>query len=190
MPEKNAPEGPQYSVDGLEACRVAAGLTQKELADAMGTNQTRIRFPGLVARGMFRDLCGVLRVYPEDLESSGGVVGGHSVYGRARGTEDPAESERAERHRQVERIKAQARYGHRPGTVVLLGLEACRHAAGLTQRELAGSAGMSPAALVQLEKSPPREKWRRTPGAYMRTVKKLCHALGVSPADLICGPKS
>lgn len=192
MPDEGPIGEPVCPASGLHSCRVAAALTQAEVASAVGTNQMRVKeledYVRFVPRGMFRDLCDALEVYPEDLAHASGVQVAPFSNEPAGRRGHAVDQKRAERHRQVERIKAQATYGKRPGTVVLLGLEAWRHASGLTQRELARRANMSPATIVQLEKGLPREKWRRVPGAYMRTVKRLCAALGVSPADLICGP--
>jgi transcriptional regulator with XRE-family HTH domain len=59
-----------YVVDGLRACRYAAGLTQKELAKAVGSHQTHIveLETFLNATGdMFARLCEAMGVYPYDL---------------------------------------------------------------------------------------------------------------------------
>jgi DNA-binding XRE family transcriptional regulator len=128
-------------------------------------------------------------VYPEDLVFAGKAEDEALLQGRKWRPDVTADQTRSRRHEQVERIKARGFYGDRPGTVCLRGLKACRLAASLSQRELAGRIGMSPGTIVQLEKIQ-HEKWRRRRGAYMKTVKKLCRALDVSPADLICGPEA
>jgi DNA-binding Xre family transcriptional regulator len=68
--------GRSYLLRGLWACRLAAGLTQRELADAMGGSQATV---GLLERGCrgaylgtIARLCGALGVAPEDLLSGDG----------------------------------------------------------------------------------------------------------------------
>lgn len=65
--------GRSYLLRGLWACRLAAGLTQRQLAEAMGGAQTTVgqlergrrgAYPGTIAR-----LCDALGVEPEDLLS-------------------------------------------------------------------------------------------------------------------------
>jgi transcriptional regulator with XRE-family HTH domain len=53
-------------------------------------------------------------------------------------------------------------------------------AAGLTQRQLAAMIGTNQTPITQLEKK------YASRGAYVSTIRKLCQALEVSPADLIC----
>ena len=59
----------------------------------------------------------------------------------------------------------------------LPGLRFCRTLAALTQRELAEMVGSSAGTVSDLENG--RRK------AFPRTVRRLCAALGVEPADLI-----
>ena len=63
--------GRSYLLQGLWACRQAAGLTQRQLAEAMGSSQTTVRKLERLSRGAYpstiRRLCGVLGVTPEDL---------------------------------------------------------------------------------------------------------------------------
>jgi DNA-binding Xre family transcriptional regulator len=87
--------------------------------------------------------------------------------------------ERTERHHQVEAIKKEARSINGGRSYLLQGLWACRQAAGLTQRQLAGMMGSSQNTVRKLE--------RLTRGAYPRTIQRLCLALGVTPEDLLCG---
>src|SRR5215211_7619691 len=58
-------------IPGLWACRVAAGLTQRELAIAIGSNQATIHELERSLRGAYpktvRKLCEVLNVEPVDL---------------------------------------------------------------------------------------------------------------------------
>jgi transcriptional regulator with XRE-family HTH domain len=50
---------------------------------------------------------------------------------------------------------------------------------GLTQRELASKADMSPSTIVSLEKE------QRNEGFHPSTLRKLAGALGVEPDDLL-----
>ncbi|MDP9478726.1 MAG: helix-turn-helix domain-containing protein [Actinomycetota bacterium] len=63
--------------------------------------------------------------------------------------------------------------------VPLPGLRELRRRRGLSQREVAEQAGITQGTIWQLETG------RR--GAYPRTIRRLCKALGVAPEDLICG---
>ena len=58
-------------------------------------------------------------------------------------------------------------------------LKRLRVGRGLTQRELASSANMSPSTIVLLEKRGKNE------GFHPSTVRKLAGALGVEPDDLL-----
>lgn len=58
-------------------------------------------------------------------------------------------------------------------------LRRLRREAGLGQRELAETAGVSPGTVYRLENG--------LRGAYPATLRKLAAALGVSPADLVLG---
>jgi transcriptional regulator with XRE-family HTH domain len=173
-------EGRIYPTRGLRACRLAAGLTQRELADAVGSHQTfiaELEDWRNVKSYMFEKLCRVLKVAPKDLTSPHKVEDAALQEGQQQ-VESASEKEKIERRRQVNRIKRR-RYYVGSGAVLLRGLRNCRTSAGLTQRQLAAMIGTNQATIAQLEKGTYR-------GAYMRTVKKLCRALGVSPADLIC----
>ena len=85
----------------------------------------------------------------------------------------------AERRRRVAAIKRGATSVNAGRSYLLPGLWACRLAAGLTQRQLAGMIGGNAATVRELERG------RR--GAYATTIRKLCEALGVAPEDLLCG---
>jgi len=70
---KSTNGGRSYLLKGLRACRLAAGLTQRELADAMGGSQATV---GLLERGCrgaylgtIACLCDALGIAPEDLLS-------------------------------------------------------------------------------------------------------------------------
>lgn len=175
-----------YAVDGLRACRFAVGLTQKELAEAIGSHQTRIaelEDERNATRDVFDRLCEALGVFAYDLTSRIRSKGWQRPDSQWWHAADPAERARWERHLQVDRIKARGTFGNAPGTALLRGLKACRVASGLTQRELARRIGSNQSTIVKLEK-------RYAPrGAYMKTIRKLCLALDVSPADLMCGPE-
>jgi DNA-binding Xre family transcriptional regulator len=73
---KSTNGGRSYLLGGLWACRLAAGLTQRELADAIGGSQATV---GLLERGCrgaylgtIARLCEALGVAPEDLLSGSG----------------------------------------------------------------------------------------------------------------------
>jgi DNA-binding XRE family transcriptional regulator len=87
--------------------------------------------------------------------------------------------ERMDRRKQVNRLKKQSAVFRNRVTVRLLGLKACRLAAGLSQRELARAIGANQWTIAELEKEVGR-------GANMITIRRLCRALKVMPADLIC----
>lgn len=68
--------GRSYRLRGLWACRLAAGLTQRQLAEAMGGSKATVgqlerrrrgAYPGTIAR-----LCDALGVAPDDLLSGDG----------------------------------------------------------------------------------------------------------------------
>lgn len=63
--------GRSYLLQGLWACRQAAGLTQRQLAKKMGSSQTTVRKLERLSRGAYpktiQRLCDVLGVTTEDL---------------------------------------------------------------------------------------------------------------------------
>ncbi len=128
---------------------------------------------------MLQRLGQALMVAPEDLISRCSVENAGLEEGQERQAETDFEEERAERRRQVNRIKRRGHYGNAPGTVLLRGLKDRRVAAGLTQRELAKVIRTNQTTIALLEKGTYR-------GAYMSTIKKLCRALELSLANLIC----
>ena len=89
------------------------------------------------------------------------------------------ESSRCRRQEQVKTIKEELAIedGNNRG-VPLQGLRYCRLALGVTQRELADMAGVHQSAISALE--------RNTRRAYPKTIRMLCEALKVEPADLVC----
>ena len=87
------------------------------------------------------------------------------------------EKRKHERRRQVEAVKRHGRDANGRG-LHLPGLWACRMAAGLTQRDLATAIGSNQATIHELERS--------LRGAYPKTIRSLCVALLVEPADLLC----
>ncbi len=169
-------------LQGLQSCRIAAALTQRELADLIGSNQTTIAdlevWDTTDLRTLKR-LCEALRLAPEDLIYPGVVddeilrakQGRRARHGFGNGD--------AQQRQQVNRIKRGAYTTPAGGAVLLRGLKERRVSAGLSQRKLAEMIGSNQATVQQLEKGTHR-------GAYMQTIRRLCHALGESPADLIC----
>jgi DNA-binding XRE family transcriptional regulator len=89
------------------------------------------------------------------------------------------QEDRAEGHKQVSEIKQGARSLNNGRSSLLPGLWACRLAAGLTQREVAKRIGSSQNTVRELE--------RQSRGAYPKTIRRLCEALGVTPEVLLCG---
>jgi DNA-binding Xre family transcriptional regulator len=83
----------------------------------------------------------------------------------------------AERRHQVAIIKGAAKTVNNGRSYLLMGLWACRLAAGLTQRQLAEVMGSTQATVGQLE--------RQQRGAYPKTIVRLCDALRVAPEDLL-----
>ncbi len=171
-------------VEGLRIYRVAAGLTQRELAEVVDSNQTTIAD---LERGnkadlnMLGQLCQALTAAPEDLTSASNVQGAPLWDGRGSQAEETFEEERTARRQQVNRIARELwRLGIGSSSIKLGGLKARRLEAGLSQRELARLVGTNQTTISELEKK------YASRGAYMNTIKKLCRALGVSPADLIC----
>jgi DNA-binding Xre family transcriptional regulator len=76
---ESANNGRSYLLKGLWACRLAAGLDQRQLAQAMGSTQATVgqlergdrgAYPKTIVR-----LCAALGVAPEDLLSGGGTEG-------------------------------------------------------------------------------------------------------------------
>jgi DNA-binding Xre family transcriptional regulator len=87
-----------------------------------------------------------------------------------------AEQRTCRRQQQVKGIKRLAHETNNRG-MHLNGLWSCRIAAGLTQRELAAMIGSHQSTIHALE--------RQNRGAYPKTIKRLCEALEVEPADLL-----
>ena len=82
-----------------------------------------------------------------------------------------------ERRHRVAIIKAAAKSTNDGRSYLLRGLRSCRLAAGLTQRQLAEAMAGSQATVGQLE--------RQQRGAYLKTMTRLCDALGVALEDLL-----
>lgn len=176
-------------VYGLGYCRLAAALTERELAELVGTSQTTINNleraswwqPGgskpwvKADYRMILRLCRALRVRPIDLMW-------RSVIEDERPESERADSalrrERDEGRHQVNRIKRGRMILITSKSVRLGGLKKHRERAGLSQEELARMIGTNLTTIRQLEK-------RRERGAYVKTVRKLCDVLKVQPADLI-----
>lgn len=68
---RTANDGRSYLLPGLWACRLASGLTQRQVAERIGGNQTTIRELERLERGAYiktiTRLCRALEVSPEDL---------------------------------------------------------------------------------------------------------------------------
>ena len=174
---------------GLKACREAKGLTQQQLAKMSGAKQTTIselekRYG---YRGAYistiRRLSEALKVPPASLickyePSEEGAEGRHQM---RRVTEEKG----LDRTEQLRVLREQATRGWKDSMMVdrvwkvkLQGLESCRLAAGLSQRGLAKIVGTSQTTIAKLE--------RGVLGAPTYMVRRLCRALKVLPADLIC----
>lgn len=179
----NKPKGcvrPRVSIPGLTACRLAAALSEKEVARLMDSYQAAIRYAPAAECYILRRLCRELKVWPLDLMDSAPVEEVQFQDDQRQRAQSVFERERAERRRQVNRIKRQRAVLTDSSAVRLAGLKARRLEAELTQRELARLASTNQSTIYELEKK------YTSRGAYMKTIRKLCQALGVSPADLIC----
>jgi transcriptional regulator with XRE-family HTH domain len=168
---------PVVFVPGLRACRLAAALSERDLAEMVGTNHATINNLE-VDDLMLERLCQELKVWPEDLTNDDVVEDTTPQDGPERRSASVSDEERAERRREVNRIKGDFALRYSTSAISLGGLKARRLAAGLSQRELARMVGTNQTTIHQLEK--------RRRGAYAKTIRKLCKALGVRPADLIC----
>jgi DNA-binding Xre family transcriptional regulator len=164
---------------GLMACRMAAALSERDLAEMVGTNHATINQME-VNPLMLERLCQVLKVWPEDLTNDDAVEDTAPQDGAEQRSASVSDEERAERRREVNRIKGDRaiRYGRKG--IKLGGLKARRLEAGLSQRELARMVGTNQTTIHRLEEKYGGRK------AYPKTIRKLCQALGVRPADLIC----
>jgi transcriptional regulator with XRE-family HTH domain len=64
-------DGRSYLLQGLRACRLAAGLTQRQVAEMIESNQSTVRQLEREYRGAYpktiQRLCVALEVTPEDL---------------------------------------------------------------------------------------------------------------------------
>jgi DNA-binding Xre family transcriptional regulator len=164
---------------GLMACRMAAALSERDLAEMVGTNHATINHME-VNDVMLERLCQALKVWPEDLTNDDAVEDTALQDGAEQRSASVSDEERAERRREVNRIKGDwaIRYGRKG--INLGGLKARRLEAGLSQRELARMVGTNQTTIHRLEEKYGGRK------AYPKTIRKLCQALGVRPADLIC----
>jgi DNA-binding Xre family transcriptional regulator len=170
---------PRVFVPGLKACRWAAALSERDLAKMVDTNHATINHLE-VNDVMLERLCQALKVWPEDLTSADVVEDATPRDGAEQRSASVSDEERAERRREVNRIKGDwaLRYGRK--AINLGGLKARRLEAGLSQRELARMVGTNQTTIHRLEEKYGGRK------AYPKTIRKLCQALGVRPADLIC----
>jgi DNA-binding XRE family transcriptional regulator len=187
-------EHPGVLVPGLKACRWAAALSERDLAGLVDTSQTtinnlqrpiRINLKG-EPQGfkaddlMLERLCQALKVCPEDLTTADVVEDATLQDGAEHRSASVSYEERAERRREVNRIKRDWALRFSSSAINLGGLKARRLEAGLSQEELARMIGTNLTTIRQLEKKYGGRY------AYPKTIRKLCQALGVRPADLIC----
>jgi DNA-binding Xre family transcriptional regulator len=187
-------EHPGVLVPGLKACRWAAALSERDLAGLVDTSQTTINNlqrpirinrlgepQGFKADDlMLERLCQALKVWPEDLTSDDAVEDATPQDGPELRSASVSDEERAERRREVNRIKGDWALRYSSSAINLGGLKARRLEAGLSQEELARMIGTNLTTIRRLE-----EKYGGR-YAYPKTIRKLCQALGVRPADLIC----
>jgi DNA-binding Xre family transcriptional regulator len=162
---------------GLEACRWAAALSERDLAELVGTSHPTIHNLE-VDDLMLERLCQALKVWPEDLTNDDAVEDTTPQDGAEHRSASVSDEERAERRREVNRIKGDRAIRRTSSAIKLGGLKARRLEAGLSQKELARMISTNLTTIRQLE--------RGGRFAYAKTVRKLCQALGVRPADLIC----
>jgi transcriptional regulator with XRE-family HTH domain len=180
--------GRTVRLQGLKACREASGLSQRQLAKLVGTNQTTISDleERYAHRGAYvftiRRLCEALEVAPADLICN------------REGPDERVKFEKGvggkglDREEQLNALRNRMKYVPKDEMtdggwkVQLAGLKACRLAAGLTQRGLAEMIGKGQTSIADME-----NRYRGYSGAYLYMVRRLCRALKVLPADLICG---
>jgi DNA-binding XRE family transcriptional regulator len=175
---------------GLVYCRLAAALTERELAELVGTSQTTINnlekasrwHPGRPKPWVKADppmilrLCRALKVRPVDLMFQDVI---EVKRPRSERAQSALRKGRDERRRQVNTIKRGRMIFVNFSSVRLGGLKAHRERAGIGQRQLARMIGTNQTTIAQLEKR------YTSRGAYMKTVRKLCDVLKVQPADPI-----
>ena len=170
-------EHPGVLVPGLKACRWAAALSERDLAKMVGTNHAAINNME-VNDVLLERLCQALKVWPEDLTNDDAVEDTTPQDGAEHRSASVSDEERAERRREVNRIKRDRAIRYTCKAIKPGGLKARRLEAGLSQEELARMISTNLTTIRQLE--------RGGRFAYAKTVRKLCQALGVRPADLIC----
>jgi DNA-binding Xre family transcriptional regulator len=129
---------------------------------------------------MLERLCLALKVWPEDLTTADVVEDATPQDGAEHRSASVSDEERAERRREVNRIKRDWALSYGRKAINLGGLKARRLEAGLSQEELARMIGTNLTTIRELEKKYGGRY------AYPKTIRKLCQALGVRPADLIC----
>ena len=170
---------PRVFVPGLKACRWAAALSERDLAKMVDTNHATINHLE-VNDLMLERLCQALKVWPEDLTTADVVEDATLQDGAEHRSASVSDEERAERRREVNRIKCDWALRYSSSAINLGGLKARRLEAGLSEEELARMIGTNLTTIRELEKKYGGRY------AYPKTIRKLCQALGVRPADLIC----
>src|SRR5215218_750177 len=105
---------PRVFVPGIKACRWAAALSERDLAEMVGTNHAVINNME-VNDVMLERLCQALKVWPEDLTSDDAVEDTTPQDGAEQRSASVSDEERAERRREVNRIKGDRaiRYGRK-----------------------------------------------------------------------------
>jgi DNA-binding XRE family transcriptional regulator len=128
---------PGELVPGLKPCRLAAALSERDLADLVGTSRTTINDLESPLRWIkahphiIEQLCQVLKVWREDLTNPEAIENMTSLDEPEGQTESGAEEDKAERRREVNRIKNQQWRWHLRKSVPLGGLKTRRLEAGL-----------------------------------------------------------
>jgi transcriptional regulator with XRE-family HTH domain len=104
---------PGEVVPGLKPCRLAAALSERDLADLVGTTQTTINDLEAPLRSIkahpyiIEQLCQVLKVWREDLTNAEAIKNTTSLDEPEGQIVSGSEEEKAERRQEVNRIKNQ-----------------------------------------------------------------------------------
>jgi DNA-binding XRE family transcriptional regulator len=142
---------PRVFVPGLKACRWAAALSERDLAKMVGTNHAAINNME-VNDVLLERLCQALKVWPEDLTNDDAVEDTTPQDGAEHRSASVSDEERAERRREVNRIKGDRAIRRTSSAIKLGGLKARRLEAGLSQEELARMIGTNLTTIRRLEK--------------------------------------
>jgi DNA-binding XRE family transcriptional regulator len=170
-------KGTRVFLHGLAACRWAAALSERDVAELAGASHPTSNILE-VNPLMLERIRQVLKVWREDLTNEDAVEDTAPQDGAEQRSASVSDEERTERRREVNRIKSDWRLRSSHKGIRLGGLKARRLEAGLSEKELARIIGTNLTTIRELENE------RRS--AYPKTIRNLCPALGVRPADLIC----